>query len=297
MALTPDEQELFDFAARAMPAWFRDEGRTFEDLGGAAKAIGMARLIVAYWFGQTIITGAEGATSSTPDWLNQHARDRGTSRQLGETDDELAERLRNFPDAVTRPALLGAAQTIIDNAGVVGDVTMIELRRERAFLIVNLAETGVGGTFTAGAPVMFLPDAPGFDTPPFRAVYPGDTQPTRIVISGAADAANDGAFLITGLDGNAAEYTNAIAVSGADPTVAWRINRYGPLVAELRTPVTPDRTDAYCDRGYRIGPDAPAIVVMLPFGTTEATRIQVAEMLRQKKAAGVLAIVERRANP
>lgn len=296
MALTADEQALLNVAMAALPAWYKHDERRLEDLAGAAKCIGAALATSKYWMGQTLILGATGPTATDPDWLNQHARDRGTSRQGGETDAELAARLRDIPDALTRPALLEAAQAIIDAAGVVGTVTMVELRRDRAFLITNLADQGTGGTFTVGPPATFEPDA-GFNGPPYRDAYPGDTKPAWLVISGAADAGNDGAFPITGIAGNAAEYTNATQVAAADPTCTWRVNRYGPLIAELLTPVATPRVDAYCDRGHRCGPDNAAFVMMLPFGTTEATRLQVAEMVRIKKAAGVYAVVERRQNP
>lgn len=59
-------------------------------------------------------------------WLNQHARDRGTARQAGESDATLRQRLRTPPDAITPPAMRAALEALAATAGV-GAVYLYEL--------------------------------------------------------------------------------------------------------------------------------------------------------------------------
>lgn len=295
MALTADEQELLDFALAALPPWFSDtEGRDFAIEGAYAKMMGAARAQTAYWFGQTLIGTATGATATTPDWLQLHAMDRGTRRQNGESDATLRSRLRSYPDALTVETILAAAQAVIDAAAVSGTVAMVELRRDRAFMGKNSPMTGTGGTFTAQTGTLhgFEPTA-GWDRPPFVGLQPNITW--KLVISGAGNAANDGTYTITDLDEDEAVYTNAAGVAGADPTVTWRVDRYDQD-GNLLTAGT-GRQDAYMSRGHRMGAQFSTILLILPFGTDAATALSVLEAVRQRKAAGVRVIVERRLNP
>lgn len=133
MALTANEQKLFDLALSILPHWFKDDQRSMEHLALAAKAVGAAWVQLLDWFGNTLIGDAVGATGYDPDWLNQHAIDRGTSRQAGEGDTELALRIRSVPDLITRVALLTAAQAIVDSLSISGTVEMVELRKDKGF--------------------------------------------------------------------------------------------------------------------------------------------------------------------
>ncbi len=295
MALNANQQELLDFALSGLPGWFQAEERAMEFLGGCAVLFDAARNQLDYWFGQSLIGGAVGVTATTPDWLGQHAADRNTRRQAAEGDPALRARLRNVPDALNRQSLLDAAQAIVDASGVVGDVAILEpLRYWRGFFLVNEADTGTGGTFTAGAGTLhqFEPLV-AFARPPIKTFEPVRTH--KLVISGALSAGNDGTFPITDLDEDAAVYTNAGGVAEVDATVAWRVDRYD--VDDNILTAGAGRLDAYFDRGHRMGQDRSAIILILPFGTTEGTRLGVLEMLRQKKAAGIAAMVERRLNP
>lgn len=297
MALTPEEQELLDFALAALPEWFRSNDRVLEDAGMMAKMMGQARATIADWFSQTLITQADGPTSTTPDWLNQHARDRNTNRQDGETDDVLADRLRKISDALTRPALLAAAQAILDAEGVAGDVALVEMRRDRIFAGSFTARTGTGGVFAtvSGSTRKFTPDVP-FPLP-VEVNYPrsGAQGNPQIVFSGSASAGNDGTFEVTGLDGDAVTYENASGVDETDATVSWSLEK-----RDVEGNVRDGFARAYAGRGYRVGGRWPAMVMLifiLPYGSTPATVAAVREMLRQKKAAGFRALVERRLNP
>ena len=134
---------------------------------------------------------------------------------------------------------------------------------------------------------------------------------TNIVISGAASSGNDGTFEITGLvsandtEGwptlTGATFTNTNGVAGADATISWQTERLDHHGA-----VMDGHGRAYVNRGYRVwrgqtlagGRKAMGgMILILPYGTTEGTRLAVREMLRKFKAAGFAALVERRVNP
>lgn len=287
MALTIDEQRYYDFAKAALPPWIPDPD---EFLMGAAKVFGGVHAVITYLFGNALISTAVGATASTPDWLNQHAADRSTRRILTEDDPTLRKRLRTFPDALTRAALLSVADAQLVAAGVSGSSAMVELPRDMAHSGAYDADAGTGGTFTkVGSIVTFTP-ATAWAAPPFRdpSIVPVRTH--RLVISGAADAGNDGTYPITSLDGNGAVYTNAGGVAAVDATVAWSVQTRDP-----EGNVRDGFARAYSQRGYRSSRLRPqTIVIILPFGTSAVVAASVAEAVRQRKAAGIVVKIERR---
>lgn len=289
--LTTSENELLDFATGALPSWVRTPD---EVLASAAKSVAMARAQGEYLFSQALITQATGATSVSPDWLDQHARDRGTSRQAGELDPVLQTRLRVVPDAITRQALLDAANAILAAAGVAGSAAMLELPRDAAYLGSFTALTGTGGIFAqAGTVTRFTPTALPWPVPPFQAASVTPVLSWQLVISGAASSGNNGTRAITGLDGDAAIVTNASGVAGVDPTVTWSAQRL-----DVAGNVTDGFHRTYLSRGYRLSQRRPfEIIVILPFGATEGVQNSVRESLRLKKAAGYKLTVERRLNP
>lgn len=292
MALTLDEQKLWDFAKGALPSWVNNRD---EFLFGAAKMFGSVKAMIDYLFGQALIGQALGPTASTPDWLAQHARDRGTGRALNEDDPTLRERLRQYPDALTRSAILDAIEAVLEAGGVTADAAMIELPRDAAFFTDYTAMSGVGGTFVqVGAVSTFTPDTLPWPAPPYRSPDVFPVLVHELVISGAASAGNDGTNTITGLSGDGAIVTNAGGVTGADPAVAWSVQR-----KDGSGNVTDGFRHAYMGRGYRMyrTPPAFAIVIILPFEATAALEASVREILRTKKAAGFRAIVERRLSP
>lgn len=301
MALSADEQKLLDFALGALPPWFGDtETRDLAVEGGMAKMMGAAKAQITYWFDRTLITGADGPAAGLPDWLQQHAIDRDTRRANGEGDPELQSRLRTFPDALTRATLLSVTDAILDAAGIVAAPFMLELRRDRGYLVTNQPQidASAGGEFInhGGNVWGFLPtDGWRDNAPPFRGAGIEPPIAYAITFSGAAAAGNDGSFAIIGLDEDEALYVNATGVAGVDAGVAFRVDRYDRN-GNCLTAGT-GKVDAYCDRGHRCGATWPSIVIILPFGTTEAVALSVAEAVRQRKAAGVRVIVERRLIP
>lgn len=290
MALTIDEQRYYDFAKAALPPWVPDPD---EFLMGAAKMFGGVHAMITYLFGNALIGTAVGATASTPDWLNQHAADRGTRRILTEDDPTLRKRLRTFPDALTRAALLSVADAQLVAAGVSGTSAMVELPRDCAHSGTYLSDTGTGGTFTkVGSVVTFTPDTP-WAAPPFRDASIVPVRSHKLTIAGAASAGNDGTRTITALDDDGAVCTNAGGVAEADPTVTWTVEHYDPE-GNLRDGFT----RSYSQRGYRSSRLLPhTIVIILPFGTSAVVAASVAEAVRQRKAAGIVVKIERRQSP
>lgn len=296
MALTAEEQELFDIARAALPHWFFDNERACEELGQSAKVIGAARTQVVDWLAKTNILTAPGASGSDPDWLNQHAIDRGTSRRAGESDAALRVRLRSYPNALTRSAIMLAVTDVLTAVSVTDPAYMVELPRDQIFLTAVTGDAGTGGVFagpTAGA-MTFTPTVP-FAYPPYldAAEVSGRVRSHQIVISGAASGGNNGTFTVTGLSGNGVTYANGAGVAATDVGVGWATKR-----KDVNAVVTEGRQLCYLDRGDRVGlPRSGAIVIILPYGTPDAALSAISEMLRFKKAGGFLALVERRAIP
>ena len=291
MALTTDEQGFLDFALAALPSWMRADD---EHLNGSAKQFGAVKAQIDYWFEQTLITHATGATATQPDWLAQHMRDRGTTRQPNEGDPAGRQRIRNVPDALTRDSLLAAANAILAAEGIAGSAAMVELPRDGAALGVYSSDTGTGGTFSAdtGTRMIFTP-TDRFAAPPWRdPSVVRKIQAFNIVIAGAASGGNDGTFPTLGMSGNGVIIDNAAGVAGADAGATWTVQKL-----DRRGNVRDGFGRAYFGRGYRLSGVRPCIVLMLPFGSTASTEASVREMLRQKKAGGFAYRVERRLIP
>jgi hypothetical protein len=302
MALTATEQKLLDFAKGILPTWFTSSEREMEFLGAAAKIMGQAQAQVDDWFGNALIGDAVGPVSFDPDWLNQHAVDRGTARQDGETDVALRARIRGVEDALTRSAILIGAQAIVDAEAIVGTVAMVELKRDAAFFQTSTSDAGVAGAFTApdaGNVQRFTPVA-GFNGLPFRSIEEARTHKlTTILATGGGNNVTDA--VITGLDGDAITFVNAGGfVEAADAGVVWVVKKYDrddnlldgfddSYFGDDMAPSDSAQADRMADRN--------SITLILPFGCTDGTRSSVLEMLRQKKGAGLLALVECRANP
>lgn len=291
MAYTADEQRIYDFVKGSLPDWFFTLDGADEFMGALVKAVDTARAHRQLWRDQTYILDADG---SGPDWLNEHAKDRDTRRQVDEDDDTLKERLRRYADALTRPAILAATQLVMTAGGAAGTAYMVDVRRDCAFFGDYTEQTGTGGTIAtvSGNVRTFTPDDPFALPIEVGFARSGSQGNPRLVISGAASGGNDGTFEVTGLVGNAVQYTNATAVAGADAALTWRVRKY-----DVDGNNREGRARAYFDRGYRFGTGGPMFVVILPFGTPDAVFESVRDMVRQIKAGGVRAIVEVRENP
>lgn len=287
MSLTTDEQALYDFAKNSLPRWLFATPRAEEELGAFVKIFNRARQQIVFWASQTYLFNALGASAGEPDWLEQHAHERGTGRQLGETNAALAERLRNQEDALTRAALLTLINAMLDAAAVTSNnYGLVELRRDRGFMVTRAQVTGVGAgpdAFTKSGTTMTLTLA--------AAPFEGWMLGTTLTLTGATSGANNGSFPITAFVGDAGvRYTNA---SGVVETFGgtWKVN--APIDG---------RKDAYLSRGYRMTSNArvtgmPGLLAILPYPTAEGLRLAVVEALRLRKMAGIPVSAERRLNP
>ena len=273
-------QDYIDHALNGLPRWFKGDGRALETIKAFAEQFQAAQDESDAWRDQANILDSTGI------WLDQHARDRDTRRQNTETDAALRDRLRTFDDALNFASVLAAAQSVVDAEGIVGTVAMVELRQERGFFVTHLAQTGTGGVFSGAAPMLFTPDA-GFEA----LVQRPRNITFQVTFSGSLSAGNDGTFACTA-SGNALSYTNGSGVAETDATVSWTLERVTAAPSVLT-----NRQAAYMSRGYRFGLSIPTLVIILPYGCTESTRLAVAEATRQKRGAGVRVIVECRANP
>lgn len=292
MALTTEEQKFYDFAKAALPPWMPEND---EFLLGCAKMFGSVKTLIDYLFGQALISTATGATATTPDWLNQHAVDRGTRRQLDESDEALRARLRSVPEALTRESLLEACNAILAANGLPETAAMVELPRDAAHAgtYVAFGDTSLGGTFAAGAgTTMVFTPVEAFARPPYRDASVVRRVQSFVLNVDATDAGNDGSFPVSGISGNGAAFDNAAGVPGVDAGANWSVGK-----RDRRDNDLDGFSRAFASRGFRARGSRPTIVIMLPHGTTAGIVASVREMLRQKKAAGIRAIVERRLNP
>jgi len=125
--LSSDEQELYDVAAGALPRWLFQDNTPQDLIGEFAKVMQMSRAQAQTWLNMAYIKQA------TDFWLDQHARDRGTSRRLNEDDADLQTRLRSYQDTVTAPAIQIAVNAALLASGIATSCRIWESRRDQAY--------------------------------------------------------------------------------------------------------------------------------------------------------------------
>lgn len=129
MPLSTEQQSLFDHAKSALPRLlFGAIASAREWLYAYAVLFDAVRSQGAAWLDQTFIATATGR------FLEQHAKDRGTSRRASESDATLRSRLYQVEDALTDPAIKIGVNAILAAAGVAGTCAIVDLRRDKAFL-------------------------------------------------------------------------------------------------------------------------------------------------------------------
>jgi hypothetical protein len=125
MPLSPEAQALFDHAKRSLPRWITSGIATvLEWLYGFVAIFDPVMLLAQEWLDGIYLDTATGR------WLDQHARDRDTTRRLDEEDDVLRERLRQVEDAITDPALQRGVNAIIGASVIFGDPATITISDE-----------------------------------------------------------------------------------------------------------------------------------------------------------------------
>lgn len=124
--MTPEQQGLFDHVKAALPRWLvRGPGAALEWLHAFVATLDAARVQAKEWIDATYLDNA------TARYLDQHARDRGTSRRENESDAALRERIRQIEDAVTEPAILAGVNAILAGVGLPQTAKLVNLRRDR----------------------------------------------------------------------------------------------------------------------------------------------------------------------
>lgn len=289
MAFTASEQELYDFAKATIPGWVFQKPRAEEIFEAFVKMFDRVRTNLGEGRARSLILQSIGI------WLDLHAADRGTQRQDGESNEALQARIRNVEEAVTRPAILSAAQAIVDAEGISGTVRGLELKRDKAFFGTFTARTGTGGTFvdTGVDDIMEFTPSTLYPLPIEIFARSGAQGNPRITFATSTSAGNDGTFEVIGLNGNAVRYVNAAGVGEIDAVTAWSVTKH-----DVEGNSREGRRRAYFGRGYRMSGNLPlSFIIIIPFGCTAGTQASILEMARVKKAYGVVSLVECRANP
>lgn len=115
-------EELYQIARASLPGWFFGPKEVAQLLAASELLADIFDHVKARVAGTYIL-------EATSEWLEQHAKDRGTRRQASETDVALAERLRFAEDAVTPDSLVVAANRILTAAGITTSAAISELRQ------------------------------------------------------------------------------------------------------------------------------------------------------------------------
>ncbi len=155
MTLSSEEQALFDHAKHSLPRWLTGAASAaLEWLYGFTAEFSEIRSQGQDWLDITLLENATGVE------LDQHAKDRGTSRRFGESDIALRARLRSVTDAVTEPALKATIDSMLDALGL-DPCGFVSLRRDGShFQLPGASSTFLSRGYrlanTAGRPMGYI---------------------------------------------------------------------------------------------------------------------------------------------
>jgi hypothetical protein len=128
-----DVEALRDQLLRLGPWWLRDPEEVMDAvLRAAAAQLSQVEGAIETLHDRTLIGRADAS------WLDEHGVERTRYRAPGESDDLYRERIRAWPDAVTKPAILAAVNAVL----VVGEARIEEWLPDGTFL----CGTGSGKT-------------------------------------------------------------------------------------------------------------------------------------------------------
>lgn len=292
------KQDYIDHVVGSLPTWFVRNERNMENIKAFAEIFCRAEDQSVFFHQMTFI---DQATEGPPDWLNQHAIDRSLLRQGGEDNATLRQRIRSFDNSLSYEALLAYIQNIATAAGLVGTVTLLELRQNKAFSLVNADQSGTGGEFTdlsdGDDGFAFEPDA-GVT---LSSMLNPNAREQCLTISSANSAGNDGTFVTDGAYESGPSYDNPTGVAETDPGAAWRLFTKDLDDEDVTTfqdaffydPATVGGNQA----AYRMTDQVQVLVVILPFGCTQTLVDSIQDGLSLIKGAGVKISVECRLNP
>lgn len=288
MALSTEEQALFDHARNAVPRWLTTGKRALlEWLTGFVKVMDPVRALA-----QTYLDGIYFDTA-TGRWLDAHARDRDTTRREDELDPSLRERIRQVEDAVTSPALQRGINAII-GAEIVfpfdSDITIWDATNTAQRTIILPA-----GTYTAAEMEAFFAER----------LYPGWRfwfHNARAYFDSRDEAGIPQEFNLAWGD---SEHQEALgfafdAIDWVVATDGWYRSTIYPLpgfsaITNLRRQRAhmhiPGESTAFLSRGYRMSGMRPMVyLVSLPAGDA-SQKAAVSEYLRQYGPAGYKYVV------
>lgn len=287
MSLSSEAQALFDHARHSLPRWLTGKaGAALEWLHAFTQVFDQVRLQGQDWLDVTLLDNASGAE------LDQHAKDRGTSRRAGETDSALRERLRQITDAVTEPVLIAGTDEILKSQG--------------AKAIIEVANY-----VTTGWNTIFESIDPGGTGITFEAISDG-TNPPTLVETADTVTVHFSAGVTTRAAVEALITASSTLIQVKTASAAGNMaagDDFGPKYLVLSVLVNLRRDRGHCHtvgscrafmgRGYRMcNANRPmGYIVIVPYPTTTQTANAVKEYLRQFGPAGYVSYVERRANP
>lgn len=286
MALTARQQRLYDVARATLPSWFfLDPDNAQEQLRAAAVMLSSSWDQVDFWIDQAFLLRAVDI------FVDQHAKDRGTRRQDGESTAALVKRLRNIEDSVTPPALLQHVKDVLQASGGPSspDPQIVELRRDKVYFgrrVHITPTTGAlindGETFTLGI-VVFEFDKNSSVSGGHVAVPITDDYTAHEVALAIWQAIRD--------------QDAAVGMDIDDQLYVPGVTTYSETVVHASFKMQIESL-AYWNRGFRWGRDGiPEMIVVLPYGTPDGAAAAVVEAMRQYKAAGVNVTVETRLVP
>lgn len=104
---------LLQLYRSSVPGDVASSARNLDEANALAEMAAVGEGQAVGWAREARLSNSHGI------WTDQHAKDRGTSRQSDETDDELKGRLRTAPKAITEESIQDALDAIADPAYLV----------------------------------------------------------------------------------------------------------------------------------------------------------------------------------
>ena len=290
------KQDYIDHVVGSLPYWFVKNPRAMENIEAFAEIFCRAEEQSVFFQQMTFI---EQATDGPPDWLNQHAIDRSLLRQGGESNPSLRQRIRSFDKVLSYEAILAYVQSVTLASGLAGTATLLEVKQNKAFFVTHTDQLGVGGVFTdLGSGEFAFEPSTGVS---LDSTINPNALPKYLEIAVASSAGNTGIFEVTGAYASGPKYGNLVGVAETDSFASWRLFDRDLDLEDITTyddafyydPATIGANQA----AYRMSGEKQTLVIMLPFGCTQALVSSINDGLILIKGAGTEILIECRIVP
>jgi len=295
-ALSADEQAMIDHSRNSLPRWLTSGvSSTLEWLHQYKTIFDTTLQQAKGWIYSTYLSYASGAA------LNQHAIDRGTTRQNAESDSALRERLRNISDALTEPALLFGVDSILDSTGILAQFRVQQYVTTGWNTVFQAKHTSSNGGFQTKLTLSLVSDGTNPPTLVENSIT-GSTiihfsagVTTRVAVENLVNSSSS--FFI--VETNSSSPSTVLTSSNAFTAHNFYLSRIVGLRRDRGHMHSNTHCHAFASRGYRMtGLARPSsYIFILPFGTTAATGSSVGEYLRKNGPGGYNYMIERRLNP